>query len=245
MAYRKKIVEGIVNPILRILGGEVVPNWKATSLDSAMRRVIQRNREIKTVVDVGASYGKWSITAQKYFPNADFLLIEAQRIHEQRLQAFKSKCPNIDYVLAAAGDTEGEVYFNANDPFGGQASHEELLGEHVMRIPVTTIDLEIKKRGFNGPFLVKLDTHGFEVPILTGAQETMRNTSLIVIETYNFRVAKGALRFHEMCSWLETQGFRTIDMCDPLYRLKDGVLWQFDLFFAPINRPEFQMNSFT
>ena len=57
------------------------------------------------------------------------------------------------------------------------------------------------------PFLIKLDTHGFEVPILKGAQETLQQTNLLVIETYNFQLQPTSLRFHEMCSYMEFGGF--------------------------------------
>ena len=46
-----------------------------------------------------------------------------------------------------------------------------------------------------GPHLIKLDTHGYEVPILCGATETLRNTNLLVIETYNFRLIEAACFF--------------------------------------------------
>ena len=49
----------------------------------------------------------------------------------------------------------------------------------------TTIDHEIGASSLPGPYMIKLDTHGYEVPILCGATETLRNTNLLVIETYN------------------------------------------------------------
>jgi hypothetical protein len=46
--------------------------------------------------------------------------------------------------------------------------------------------------------MIKLDTHGYEVPFLCGATETLRNTNLLVNETYNFRVIESSLLFHEI-----------------------------------------------
>jgi hypothetical protein len=53
-------------------------------------------------------------------------------------------------------------------------------------------------RGLPGPYMIKLDTHGYEVPIRLGAKETLRNANLAVIETYNFRIQGSSLLFHEM-----------------------------------------------
>jgi hypothetical protein len=39
---------------------------------------------------------------------------------------------------------------------------------------VTTVDIEVAQRALLGPYLIKLDAHGFEVPILIGAQEALK-----------------------------------------------------------------------
>ena len=109
---------------------------------------------------------------------------------------------------------------------------------------MTTVDAQIRIRQLRGPFLLKLDTHGFEVPIFEGASETLRQTALIIVETYNFHLNAGTLRFPEMCDYLAKKGFRCIDMSDPGYRPKDGTFWQMDLYFAPENDPVFASNTY-
>ena len=246
MGMIKYFVEKVVNPVLRKMGGEFVPNLRAPSLTSALARIVEKNIEVQTVIDIGASYGKWSQDVRRFYPNAFYLLIEAQKVHEMGLQSFKARHDNSDFVLAAAGDCIGEVYFDESDPFGGLASHTPLQGNgrRVTRVPVTTVDAEVNARKLKPPYLLKLDTHGFEVPIFKGAPETLKKTSLIIVETYNFTIADGSLRFHKMCAFLESRGFRPIDLCDPLFRPKDGILWQFDLFFARTDRREFQSNTY-
>ena len=99
-------------------------------------------------------------------------------------------------------------------------------------------------RGLPGPYMIKLDTHGYEVPILLGAKETLRKANLVVIETYNFRIQGSSLLFHEMVAYMRERGFGLIDMSEPLWREFDRALWQIDLFFLPLDRPEFRVNSF-
>ncbi|MDV3001973.1 MAG: hypothetical protein N5P05_003579 [Chroococcopsis gigantea SAG 12.99] len=65
------------------------------------------------------------------------------------------------------------------------------------------------------------------------AKETLYQTEMIIVETYNFGIAPGSLRFYQICQYLETKGFRCVDMCDPLFREKDKAFWQIDLFFIP------------
>jgi FkbM family methyltransferase len=199
---------------------------------------------VSTVIDVGASNGCWTEQALGSWPDARFLLIEAQRHpHEPDLARLKSRHPRVDYVLAAAGNRVGTIHFEASGAFAGRAS-DQPLGANGIEVPVTTLDAEVARRTLPGPYLVKLDVHGYERAILEGAVRVLADTSLLVVEVYNFTLGEGALQFPEMCEHLRRLGFRPVAIVDPMYRPKDGVLWQFDCFFARGDRPEFQSQSY-
>lgn len=213
------------------------------SLRATMARVRRDLPGVCTVIDVGASNGCWSQKVSRFFPEARFFLVEAQQAHEQGLRRAKARNPRFDFTLCAAGDRDGEIYFDASGLFGGLASPTPLAGNCVT-VPVRRIDSLVREWKLAPPFVIKLDTHGFEVPILDGALETLQQTALIVVEAYNFTLTPDSLRFHEMCSWLEARGFRCIDLCEPMHRPKDGAFWQVDLFFVPTGRAEFASNSY-
>lgn len=88
----------------------------------ALKRCIDRGLEIKTVIDVGASNGSWSRECLKLLPLAKYLLIEAQEPHKKSLEELKKEKNNVEYILAAAGDREGKIFFDNSDLFGGLAS---------------------------------------------------------------------------------------------------------------------------
>lgn len=190
-----------------------------------------RRLSIGTVIDVGASNGSWTHTARQFFPNCQHLLIEAQPVHQPALREYTSLNPNTHFVLAAAGAAPGEIFFDAADPQGGQAAYTRSASHNVV-LPVTTVDAEVERLGLPGPYLLKLDTHGFEAPILDGARLTLPAVNAIVMECYNFRMTPECLLFHEMCARLAGEGFRCLDLADVLHRPHDGVLWQMDLAFV-------------
>lgn len=64
-------------------------------------------------------------------------------------------------TLNVSGDLDSSGIYGAAAP-----------NPHV--VPATTIDLEVAERGLQAPFVIKLDTHGFELPILNGARGTLR-----------------------------------------------------------------------
>lgn len=216
--------------------------FEAASMPAAMRRMIRRGLTINTVIDIGASNGQWSQEAMTFFPEARYLLIEAQAAHRDALDGFARVHKNATYVLKAAGSEIGTVYFDAGDPFAGQADTASKAG--FLEVAMTTIDSEVQREGLPGPFLLKFDVHGFELPILAGAAATLAETELIVMECYNFEIGSRALLFHDMCSHMAKIGFRVIDICEPLWRPSDEALWQFDLFFARSSRPEFKVTTY-
>lgn len=212
------------------------------SLETALGRLAAHPIAFSTVIDVGASDGAWSQRLLPFFPSQSYLLIEANPVHEPGLRAFTAQHANAAYALAAAGAEEGTLKFRADQPLGGAASTE--AHEGWVTVPATTIDAEIQRRALPGPYLIKFDTHGYEIPILDGAAETLAQTSLIVMEMYNFRISDTSLTFWDMCRELEARGFRPIDLIAPMFRPYDRALWQFDLFFARADWPGFATSRY-
>jgi FkbM family methyltransferase len=208
------------------------------STDRALGRFAARGGRVGTVIDVGASNGMWSDVCMRHFPEARYALIEAQETHRAALERFVERRPNASIVLKAAGSRLGQIWFDERFPFGGLASERQLDGMH-RQLPVTTIDHEVASAGLPGPYLVKMDTHGFELPILEGAAETLKHASLVVIECYALRLRDGSPIFDEVVTRMRELGFGVIDLTEPLWRPLDGCLWQFDLLFRPLSSPEF------
>ncbi|QMU60297.1 MAG: FkbM family methyltransferase [Gammaproteobacteria bacterium] len=199
-------------------------------METAMRNISSKYRTINSVIDIGASNGSWSLSLKNHLPNCKYLLIEAQEFHKKALHKTCEIHENFQYILAAAGKSKGKIYFNAEDPLGGQASYTP-YESHNIEVDVTSIDSEVQSKNLKGPFLLKFDTHGFEVPILEGANKTLEQTEVIVMECYNFNIAPECLLFYEMCAYLNEIGFRCVDLVDPLHRPIDNAFWQMDLIF--------------
>lgn len=236
----KKLINKILGKFgYQIINVERTINTLLPSMQSMLNRLKMRPLvDIGTVIDVGASDGRWSAILMPVYPNANYLLIDADQYHQAGLEKFVKAHPKSQYVLAAAGDTLGEIYFHIDDNnhFAGMASHEPVKG--FKPVPVTTIDHEIAQRNLAGPYLIKLDTHGFEVQILEGAKKTLEQTNMLIIETYNHKILGNSLRFYELCVYLEERGFRVVDFYDPGHR-ENGVFMQIDFCFIRVERPEF------
>ncbi|MFT5195328.1 MAG: FkbM family methyltransferase [Cellvibrionaceae bacterium] len=234
----KTSIRRFIIRLLQVLGYD----FDKISLEGALDRCRHRH-QVNSVIDIGASNGMWTKKCLKAYPKAQYLLIDAQQPHEDELKAFTQKNANLSYVLTAAGDRDGEIYFDNSLLLGGLASETPFPQNNIV-VPVSKIDTLVEKNKLPPPYLLKLDTHGYEIPIFNGAKNTLKQTSLIVVETYNFTVAENSLKFHEMCQYMEDIGFRCVDICDPLHRLLDRTLWQFDLFFARIDDATFSSDKY-
>jgi FkbM family methyltransferase len=204
------------------------------SMGRGLRWLRDKGLRFGTVLDVGASNGCWSAPCRDCFPEATHVLFEPQPDHAAGLDAFVAHCragggaPVIP-VKKAVGAAPGTTFFDVTYLWGGALADGP--GHNKIEVPLTTIDAVVAELSLRGPFLLKLDTHGFEPSILRGAAATLPQCAALVIEAYNYRISPEALLFWELCALLAGQGFRPIDLVDVMHRPHDDSLWQMDLFF--------------
>lgn len=201
--------------------------------------------EVKSIIDVGAAAGEWSLLAEKVFPNANFLLLEPLEERKRQLELLVEQHPNFRFLPFAAGEAQGSVEFNITDDLDGSGIAEGVSNIKKTRlVNVTSIDHEIARQGVQGPYLVKLDTHGYEIPILNGCLNNFKNVSAFIIECYGFQIAKNSLLFWEMCEFMQKKGFRLYEIVDAYNRSKDNAFWQCDACFISDQHPVFRSNTY-
>jgi FkbM family methyltransferase len=230
-----------VNTFFGAFGYELRPRCRSgpppMTMEGALARLRAREVPIRGVIDGGAAEGKWSRRAMRHFPDASYLLLEPLEERREVLSAFCAAHPNAAFSCAAIGEKEGEVAFNVSSDLDGSGIYGA-KGD-VREVPLVTLDSEVERRKLPPPYLLKLDTHGFEVPILAGARRTLAQTNALIVEVYNFKSSPDCLRFHELCAHLDALGFRCADLADPMLRPGDQLLWQFDLLFLRNDAPFF------
>lgn len=218
---------------------------REVSIGNSIARLKKHNLSIGSFVSIGAGSGSDSVYLHNALcPSAPMLMIEAQDSHRPQLEKIRSANPKQDYIICAAAEQDGEVSFLASAPTGGAVSQH---GQSSIVVQARSIDSLVHERSMPGPYFLKFDTHGVELEILSGAVDVLKNTQLIMMECYNFKlnfVDGKNLTFYEMCSFMLTKGFRCVDISDPLFRPNDLVLWQMHLYFIPADHPVFNSNSY-
>lgn len=238
-------MKAVVKKILRKAGWELrrtSANSRSTMAEGLdwLRR---NNFDVKTVLDVGASNGCWSKECMRFFPKSKFVLFEPQPVHNEALKLFSKSYKQAVIIKKAVGPSDGYTFFDSSDPFGGSIlkSNES---DCSIEVEMTTIDSAVSLHQIECPFLLKLDTHGYEKGILSGAAKTIEKTKILIIEAYNYRITEEAFLFWELCAFLSDKGFRPIDLVDVLHRQYDNSLWQMDLFFIRSDWEGFKYTSY-
>ncbi len=241
----KKGLLKYTNMFLKKFGVKVVGSASDTfRMASGLQRIAQHGIELESIIDIGASDGKWSIDAMQIFPEVQCLAIEPLKEREPALITLKDKTDNFEYELCVVGEHDDEkVALNVADDLDGSTVDG---GGGVQRlVQQKTIDNIVSRKKLSGPFLLKFDTHGYELPILAGAKKTLRKTNVIIMEVYNFRLTQTTLRYHEMCDHMESLGFRCFDIVDPMLRKYDKAFWQMDIFFCRKDNDLFNHNAYS
>jgi FkbM family methyltransferase len=224
-------LQQILQELQKRVSADERPAVEEPILDHALRRLRGHQIPINSLIDVGASNGIWSKKFARYFPDRHHLLLEANQIHAEALDRVCRANSNWVYRMSAVGPTNGTLFFDGSDPLGGHVSAIAHTPNY-KPFPVNTLDRLLEENPLPTPYMIKLDVHGVEIPILNAAVETLKQTNALVIEAYNFKFGDPAIPFWDLCQHLVTLGYRPLDVFDVLYREVDRALWQFDLLFV-------------
>jgi hypothetical protein len=81
------------------------------------------------------------------------------------------------------------------------------------------------------PLLVKIDVQGFEVEVINGGRNTIREADMIIIETSFFQLYENSPLFHEIYTMLMADGFIYAGSFEQLRSPLNGIILQQDALF--------------
>ena len=175
------------------------------------------------------------------WPNAHYLLVEPLQEQIDRMSAIRHQ-GNVTLRKGIAGNSNGDIDFDISEDFDGSGVYGGKAA-NIRRVSQFRLGDEPCLHDKNS-LLVKLDSHGYEIPILEGCQQILPQISAFVIEVYGFHVSPTACLFHELSEHLFRAGFRLFDIVDIMRREKDSAFWQADAVFIPSTHQLFQDNEY-
>lgn len=97
-------------------------------------------------------------------------------------------------------------------------------------IDVTTLDNLFKEHQFKPPFSLKIDTEGFELQVIQGATELLRQTEFVISEVSVAERFKDSYTFAQFVELMNKNGFNLYDILY-MYRKDDRLMYADCLFY--------------
>jgi len=193
--------------------------------------------DFATVLDVGASRGQFALFASQSFPGAEIVCFEPQPGPAADLRRVLGE--RVDLIGAALGPTRGsaEMNISARDDsssllgIGGRqvAEFPGTQTDHTIEVQVTTLD-EAVERPIKRPCLLKIDVQGFELDVLRGGAETLREVDVAFVECSFVELYDGQALVDEVVPFMLEAGFHFAGVYNLSYST-DGAAIQGDFLF--------------
>jgi FkbM family methyltransferase len=236
------MIEKIIRKLRVAIGGKrgAAPGDKSrpiANIQFFLEDLSARGFQPKGIIDVGAHRGDWTRMALKIFPNAQVIMIEPQEELKPTLTQFCLLHKNVEFLASGAGRQKGELVQTIWSDLAGSSflpdTSEKRLADGTQRVtPVTTIDEILTERPRFTPGILKIDTQGFELEVLSGAKSLLGKAEIIILETSLYQFIRGMPVTFDCIKFMEENGYVLYDITEYLRRPLDGALGQVDLAFA-------------
>jgi len=176
-------------------------NWKneLTSLDD----------DIKTVIDIGVMEGTFNLYNR--YPNAQLVLVDPLIESKSHVDKLINNRP-FSFYNCAVGNTQDKFTINIDSKMRQSSilKRTDIVPTEVVsqrEIDVNLLD-NINFDRTQTPYILKIDTEGFEINVLKGATETIKNCKYIICETSVKKRFHDSYEFEDMIFFMKENGFK-------------------------------------
>lgn len=196
---------------------------------------------IKTILDIGANYGQFSLTINALLPKAKIYGFEPVPSCYKALHDSLGLYPSFQGFNIGLGEESGTLNFEVND-FSPASSFLEMSETQKKTFPKTqnssciTVKIErlddiAANLDIEEALFIKIDVQGYEDRVLKGGVNTIARAKLIMIETSFKEMYKGQMLFDGIYTWLVARGFTYVGSLGQLESPETGEMIQADALF--------------
>lgn len=211
---------------------------RAPNMEFALEAVAIRGLKPNTIIDVGAFEGEWSKLARSIWPDSAIFMFEPNRLKQEQLTRLKQKIGATAYSELLGAQDNAIVEFNVMST--GSSVYSE-------RSPLKRVSEERRLRRLDSvlptikaPGLLKIDTQGYELEVLKGAERLLDRIDAILLEVALIEINEGAPLIDEILPFLRNIGFVTYDFLEIHRRPLDQATNQVDILFVRPTSPLLQ-----
>lgn len=171
--------------------------WHDIQMILSDKEFCVEKRPITTIFDVGANEGQTAVVLREQFPSAQLYCFEPSETTFQKLSHTVEYDPTIrTFQMALGSQVEDKILFEyESSVLNSFESHTPVSSadKSVRQTSVTlsTIDNFCRESGIDSIDILKVDTEGFDLEVLKGAEEMLQNKQIrfICFEFFNISSA--------------------------------------------------------
>ena len=188
----------------------------------------------RAVIDVGAWIGDWTEHVHAIFPDAQFLMVEANPAKKLGLEAVATRLgPSVRLRMALLGpEARSGARFYAMEAGSSVLRENTNFDRQELALEMTTLDTVSEATALQGPLLLKVDVQGYELEVLRGGVRTLARADVVLLEVSLLEYNQGAPLMPEVVAFMNSAGFVPYDVCGQFRRETDGALCQIDIMFV-------------
>lgn len=186
-----------------------------------------------TVLDIGAASGEFYKTTRKIFKDSRVILFEARKDQADKLKLLVEQDSLAQVYCEVLGAEQlQEVTFYSQ---GVGSSVYKNLRKEDHGVPeqrfTTKLDMCLGEEELGDRIFLKADVQGFELEILKGSKETLKNTEVMLLECSLVQLNEGCPLLTDTVEFAADLGFVPYDICSFFRGGPHGRLRQIDMVF--------------
>ena len=215
----------------------LLQHWVAATVEHAEALA---KLKLRTVVDVGANRGQFSLFALHTFPAASIISLEPLPEPAARFRRVFAQEPRVTLHNAALGPDTGQsvMHVSRRDDSSSllpiTAAQAELFPgtDEVRTETVRTAPLSafVDSTSIEEPALLKLDVQGYEMEALRACGDLLEKFTYVYAEGSFVELYEGQVLADDLIAWLREQGYELVGSYESV-RDEHGQTVQADMLF--------------
>jgi FkbM family methyltransferase len=139
------------------------------------------------VLDIGANIGATAVTFALRYPQARIVAVEPARQAFALLRCNTARSPNVECYNVGLSDTTmtRSLFIGAADSLTNSIVANRFAGERREDIQLVAADVFAAETDMTRPDIIKIDTEGCELPILSAMIESVRAAKVVYLEYHS------------------------------------------------------------
>ena len=222
--------------------GLMIKQYHPRNSEEAMLMELIKRHQMDLVLDIGANTGQFVKRLRKKGYKGDVIscepLKEAFKILEQNAE-YDARWETNNFAIGKAYSTQkinvtsnsfSSSLYEINQVHQEAAETSSMIGmEEVQVVPLKKVYSNV---GSERKVLLKIDTQGYEMEVIEGAEEELTSIAVILVELSMVPLFKGGPVYTDVIHKLETLGFELFHIFPEFVHPKTSRLLQANGFFV-------------